>query len=318
MKQILIAVALLGCGTKRHDEPAPVPTPVTTVDLAATFEACWTAWSAGTMTPLGDCYAKTAVSESPGAGFPPATRVIAIIEAVRGLRAAFPDIKGEPQLVLVNGTKVAAVVRLSGTHVDKKQPIGLVGGVVDNFDASGKITHESDYFDSLTIQGQIAPQPSHLVRAWDATSSLAKQTVIAKHDAAEQANVDVVKAFEAAFATHDLAAVGALLPEDATWSDASERADWTKAELLADRAAGVKGFPDVASHVQDIWAAGDFVVEIAELTGTNDGPVPGIATPTHKKIAVPFFAIHQIANGKLAHTWVFQQASAFVTQLGLK
>jgi len=320
VKQILIAVALLGCGTKKREQPAPAPapTPVVTVDLAMTFEACWTAWSTGAMTPLGACYADRAVSESPGAGFPPATRVTAILDAVKGLRAAFPDIKGEPQLVLVNESKVAAVVRLSGTHVDKKQPIGLVGGVVDNFDASGKITHESDYFDSLTIQGQLDPQPSHLVRAWNATSSLVKQTIVAKHDTAEQANVALVKQMTEAFDKHDLATFGGFIADDGTWSDASERSDWTKAQLLLDRALGIKGFPDAAIRILDTWGAGDFVVEVGELTGTNDGPIEGIPAPTHKKISVPFFAIHQVIAGKVAHTWAFQQASAFVTQLGLK
>ncbi|CAN5291122.1 hypothetical protein BH11MYX1_BH11MYX1_46030 [soil metagenome] len=318
MKQILVAVALLGCSKKQDAPPAPAPEPSVRHDLGKLFEACWAAWSDGTDGPLRDCYATTAVSESPGAGFPPATQVSAILEAAKGFKTAFPDLVGKPQLVLVNETKVAAVVRLSGTKAETKKPFGLLGGVVDNFDASDKITHESDYFDSLTIQGQLDPQPSHLVRAWDATSSLVKQTIVAKHDAAEQANVDVVKAMVAAFNRHDLAAFGALIADDATWSEHAERADWNKAELLRDREAGIKGFPDLAIRAQDTWGAGDFVVEVAELTGTNDGPMPGIATPTHKQLAVPFLAIHHVVAGRVAHTWVFQQASAFVTQLGLK
>ncbi len=312
----MIAVALLGCSKHQDAPPAPAPTQHVH-DLGTMFETCWAAWSGG-KDALSECYAKDAVSDSPGAGFPPATTVTAIIEAAKGFKTAFPDLRGEPQLVLVDAAKVAAVVRLSGTGAEKKKPFGLLGGVVDNFDASGKITHESDYFDSLTIQGQLDPAPSHLVRAWDATSSLVKQTIVAKHDAAEQANVALVKRMTAAFNKHDLAAFGGFLADDATWSDASERSDWTRAQLLVDRAGGLKGFPDAAIRTLDRWGAGDFVVEIGELTGTNDGPIEGIPAPTHKKISVPFFAIHQVIAGKVAHTWAFQQANAFVTQLGLK
>lgn len=318
MKQLLIAVALLGC-SKQHDAPpAPAPPASEAHDLGTAFRACWAAWSASQDGPLSQCYAPNAVSESPGAGFAPATQVAAIIEAAKGFKTAFPDLEGTPQLVLVNATKVAAVVRLSATKPETKQPFGLLGGVVDNFDSNGTITHESDYFDALTIQGQLEAPPSHLVRAWDATSSLVNQTIVANHGAAEQAHVEVVKAMIAAFNKHDVAAFGAFIPEDGTWSDQAERADWTKPELLRDRAAGIQGFPDLAIVLRDQWGAGDFVVEVGELTGTNDGPMPGIAAPTHKKIAVPFFAIHQVVTGKVAHTWVFQQASAFVTQLGLK
>lgn len=320
MKPVLIAVAVatLGCSKQQDAAPEAKRAPPEIHDLGKKFRGCWEAWSAGKAPELGACYAESAVSESPGAGFPPATKVGEILVAAQGFKAAFPDVEGMPQLVLINETKIAAVVRLSGTKPETKKPFGLLGGVVDNFDASGRITHEADYFDALTIQGQLDPQPAHLVRAWNATMSLVPQTIVAKHDAAEQANVGVVKAMIEAFRKHDVAAFAALIPEDGTWSDAAERADWTKAELLVDRAAGFAGFPDLEMKTQDLWGAGEFVVDIGELTGTNDGPMPGIATPTHKRITVPFFAIHRVVAGKLAHTWVFQQASAFVTQLGLK
>jgi ketosteroid isomerase-like protein len=314
----MIAVALAGACGNHHDKPPAPMTGSGAVDLGATFAACWTAWSAGDIAKLTPCYAKDAVTESPGAGFPPATQIAAVLEAAKQLKTAFPDLAGTPQLVLVNDRKVAAVVRLSGTHETKKKPIGLLGGVIDDFDATGAITHESDYFDALTIQGQLDPTPSHPVRAWDASTSLVKQTVTAKHDATEQANVEVVKQLIAAFNKHDFAAFGALVPDDATWADAAEQKDWTKAELIADRTAAAQGFPDIQITTQDVWGAGDFVVEVAELAGTNAGPMPGIAAPTHKKIAVPYLAIHQVVTGKVAHTWVFDQGAAFLTQLGLK
>jgi ketosteroid isomerase-like protein len=318
---MMIAAAVLACACgNKHDAPATGSagsgsagsagsgsgSATAPVDLAATFAACWDHHNRSEWIALEHCYTKTAVAESPGRPVQPAVGP-EIADAARTLRTELPDLRGEPRLILVDGSKLVAAVRLTGKHAKVGKSIGVLGGIVINYDATGLVTHESDYFDATTITSQLVPSTSHPSRAADSDSALAKQTVVAAHDAKEAANVETVKQLVAAFGKHDFAAFGALLPDDATWSDQAEAKDWTKAELIADHQAGVQSFPDIAMTVQDVWGAGDYVVEVATIDGT-----------TPKKISVPYLAIHQVVAGKVAHTWVFEQGEALPSQLGLK
>jgi predicted ester cyclase len=316
--RLLIAVALVSCGSKKqpdkHDDrpvvkasakPAP-STPEARIEL---FDTCWGKSDA---TLLATCYADNAIVESPGAGFPPTTNKAAIIEAAVGFKKQFPELEISPNVVLGNGKQLAGIVKLSG------KSMGLVGAVVVDFDDQGKISHESDFFDSQTIRYQLKPDPAHPVRSPDAMPALAYIRLANHHTADDTANEAVVTSFVAAFNKHDLTAAGALLDDHATWSDPTEQKDWTKSELLADRAVGLKAFPDLQISHPNIWAAGTYVVEQAELVGTNDGPMPGIAAPTKKKISIPYVTIYELQAGKIVHAYAFLQSSALVTQLGVK
>jgi predicted ester cyclase len=141
--------------------------------------------------------------------------------------------------------------------------------------------------------------------------------VIAKDDAAEQANVAVVKQAVDAFNKHDAKAYAALLADDSVWSEQEEPKDWNKAETMADHEQGWKAFSDLKLDPTTMWAAGDYVVAIGALDGTNDGPLPMMAKPTKKHVSLPFLTIHEIESGKIAKTWVFAQGMAFMQQLGL-
>jgi len=320
VKHLWLVIALGACGKKHEQEAKPQPVvKATSRDMLDIYTGCWDVQSRGDMKALAACYAENARTESPGAGFPAAVGVTKILEAADSLRHGFPDLKGSPELVLGNGDNVAAIVRLSGTSADSKKPIGLAGGVFVKFDkAHGVILEESDYFDSATIAGQLQPDPSHPVRAWNETPTLAFNKITAANDQKEKANVTLVSTLLGEFNRHDLGAFGALIGDDATWSDAAEAKDWTKAELLADHAVGLKAFSDLSMSTIYVWGAGDYVVQTGEITGTNDGLMPGITAPTKKKISIPYMGVFQVANGKVAHAWVFEQGSAFVTQLGLK
>jgi predicted ester cyclase len=320
VKYLVIAVALVGCGSKKQpdkneDKPKPPAadagkvapsTPEARIEL---FDACW---GKGDATLLATCYTDNAIVESPGAGFPPTTNKAAIIEAAVGFKKQFPDLEISPNVVLGNGKQLAAIVKLAG------KSMGLVGAVIIDFDDHGKISHESDFFDSQTIRFQLKPDPTHPVRSPEAMPALAYIRLANHHTPDDTANEAVVTSFVAAFNKHDLTAAGALLDDHATWSDPTEQKDWTKPELLADRAVGLKAFPDLQISHPNIWAASTFVVEQAELVGTNDGPLPGIAAPTHKKIAIPYVTIYELRAGKILHAYAFLQSSALVTQLGLK
>ena len=175
------------------------------------------------------------------------------------------------------------------------------------------ILEEYDYFDSATIAGQLQPDPAHPTRGTRPRRS--RSTKSRRRTIRRSRRTS--RSYLGEFNRHDLGAFSALISEEATWSDAAEAKDWTKTELLADRAVGVKAFSDLSMSTIYIWA-GDYVVQTGEITGTNDGPLPGITTPTNKKIAIPYMGVFQVANGKVVHAWVFEQGSAFATQLGLK
>lgn len=320
MKHLLIAVALVACGSKKQpDKERPLtkpvvadagkPAPSTPEGRIELFDACWGKSDA---TLLATCYADNAIVDSPGAGFAPTTSKAAIIEAAAGLRKQFPDLEISPNVVLGNGKQLVAIVKLAG------KPMGVVGAIVVDFDDQGKISHESDFFDSQTIRYQMKPDPAHPVRSPDAMPALAYIRLANHHGDDDTANAAVVTKFVEAFNKHDLVAAGALLDDQATWSDPTEPKDWTKPELLADRAVGIKAFPDLQIVHPNIWAAGSYVVEQAELTGTNDGPMPGIAAPTKKTISIPYVTIYELRAGKILHAYAFLQSSALVTQLGLK
>ncbi|MEO8842082.1 MAG: nuclear transport factor 2 family protein [Kofleriaceae bacterium] len=316
MKYLALTIALVACGSKKQpdktkaQDPIDKPRPSDAKQRIERFDACWGKSDA---TVLATCYADNAIVESPGAGFPPTTSRTAIVEAAIGLEKQFPDLEISPNVVLGNGKQLAAIVKLAG------KPMGVVGAVVVDFDDQGTIAHESDFFDSQTIRYQMKPDPAHPVRSPDAMPALAYIRLVNTPDApADAANAAVVTKFVEAFNHHDLTAAGALLDEHATWSDPTEPKDWTKAELLADRAVGIKAFPDLQISHPTIWAASNYVVEQAELVGTNDGPMPGIAAPTHKKIAIPYVTIYELRAGKILHAYAFLQSSALVTQLGLE
>jgi predicted ester cyclase len=311
--KILLILALVACGSKKQpdkDQPVAKPAaPSTPEARIAIFDACWGKSDAKL---LATCYADNAIVESPGAGFPPTTGKAAIIEAAVGFRKQFPDLEISPNVVLGNGKQLAAIVKLAG------KSMGLVGAVIVDFDDQGKISHESDFFDSQTIRFQLEPDPTHPVRSPDAMPALAYIRSTNHHTPDDAANEAVVTSFVAAFSKHDLAAAGALLDDHATWSDPTEQKDWTKPELLADRAVALKAFPDLRISHPNIWAAGTYVVEQAALVGTNDGPLPGIAAPTKKKIEIPYVTIYELQAGKILHAYAFLQGSALVTQLGIK
>ena len=155
------------------------------------------------------------------------------------------------------------------------------------------------------------------MRAWNATPTIATTKIVAAHDDKETQNVATVAKMFGGLDHHDIAAFAAPIADNATWSEAPEVKDWTKAELVADHTTALAAFSDLAITTTAAWGAGDYVVQTGEIDGTNDGPMPGIATPTKKKIAIPYMGVFHIVDGVVAQAWMFSQGNAFAKQLGL-
>ncbi|HEY3803297.1 MAG TPA: ester cyclase [Kofleriaceae bacterium] len=344
MKKLVLAALVLsttsgcfnGCNRKKEQEAIepPPPTslapeaptaakPLTPDELVAHFQECWQLWNQAAWDKYKDCYAADATLDSPGTGEPTSKGAQAIVDATKELKTGFPDMTGEPKLVLVHGRDLVAVTQLTGTHTGPfagvtamNQKLGLLMGEVITVDDQGHATKEATYFDAATIMGQLGGDKGHPVRAPGSTT-IPKETVIAKDDTAEQANLAVAKQELDAFNKHDAKACGAVLADDLVWSEQEEAKDWTKAELLADHAEAWKAFSDLKLTPSAMWAAGAYVVTVATFDGTNDGPMPMLAKPTKKKVSLPFLSIEKIDGGKIKTGWVFMQSMAVMQQLGI-
>jgi predicted ester cyclase len=330
---VLVGGCYGGCSKKKESEaiePPPVaaaepeaPAKLTGADLAKRYDTCWGYFDASDWDKFKPCWTADVTFGAPGNGSD-MTGADKMVDAAKQFKAGFPDMKGEPELELVHGHDVVAVSLMTGTHTGPvegvsamNQKIGVVMGQVLAFDDQGRLTHDNDYLDEGTLMGQLAPSKDHPVRPAQDKLAAAKQVVIAKDDAAEQANVAVVKQAVDAFNKHDAKSYAALLADDSVWSEQEEPKDWNKAETMADHEQGWKAFSDLKLDPTTMWAAGDYVVAIGALDGTNDGPLPMMAKPTKKHVSLPFLTIHEIESGKIAKTWVFAQGMAFMQQLGL-
>lgn len=79
------------------------------------YLACWNMFNQRNLPEFAGCYGARATSVTPG--LPAARGGKQIVDRhVRPLLAGFPDVKGEPQLVLVSGHRLASVTVLAGTH----------------------------------------------------------------------------------------------------------------------------------------------------------------------------------------------------------
>lgn len=300
-----------GCNKKRPEEgiepppPAPALAPAPAAPAALTadalidrFETCLGLWNEN-----DDAFA---TCWTPGVD-------------LRAIEAGFPDMRGEAQLELVHGHDLAVVTWLGGTHTGPldlpgapktmNQPVGLLMGQVMELDDQGAVKHDRDYVDVATVVGQLAPNSKHPVRPVQTAAATPKQVVIAKNDDAEKANLAVAQQLVDATNKHDATATAALFAPGAVWSEQQNPKDWTTDEMVADLQQAWTAFSDLKTNTTATWAAGDYVVVVATLDGTNDGVSPqlGIATPSHKPVSVPFLRIHKLAAGKIAATWVFAQ-----------
>ncbi|HTM21428.1 MAG TPA: nuclear transport factor 2 family protein, partial [Kofleriaceae bacterium] len=189
MKRPALALALLAataCGKNkgkddedRHDPPlasadaaapgAPDAAPAATADPGARFQECLAAFNGRKLDALRGCYTADAIgvlADSP----PELKGVDEILAANQSFWKAYPDIKSEPQVILVSGNKVAALVLTHGTNSGAlevpggeapptNRAAGTLGIVVSEFDGSGHARSETQYLDARQIMLQIAGAP---------------------------------------------------------------------------------------------------------------------------------------------------------------
>jgi len=75
------------------------------------------------------------------------------------------------------------------------------------------------------------------------------------------------------------------------------------------------GFPDLSSHIEDMFSAGDKVVARLVWCGTHTSSYGGIGA-TGKQVAVPDLAIWRFAGGKVVEISTIQDQFALLKQIG--
>ena len=256
----------------------------------------------------------------------------AVIEWFKGQYTAFPDMKMQPQLVLVNGRNILAVGLLTGTHTGPmKTPMGEVPATNKKIgqlmfhrltiDDENRANEEWAYFDPATMASQLGLLPKEappLRAAMDKGLDGAPIVVVAADDDKEKKNLDAVKKAHATFLTHKVPDIMAMWADDGLQSDQAEAKDYKgKKEVQAATEAFMKAFPDFKTTGEPaLYAAGDYVVMTGAFEATNSGPL-GKMKATNKKVSGQFADVMELKDGKVAKLWRFRNGMATATQLGL-
>jgi predicted ester cyclase len=328
------AVGISACGSQAPPPPAAAPaapTPLTSAERAAWYQACWGYFNAKAWDQFKACYADGIESEHVESGYPALKGIDALLESTKRWTTAFPDFKGSGQLILVNGDTIVSVYVVNGTHTgpmvgpDGKslpptnKPIGLLQAHWLQTDSIGnKAVKEAFYSDTGTMMAQLGVNPAP-ARPLMANTMAAPVVAISAGSPTEQRNVASFEAQISAFNAHDVKGVTADNAPAAVFHDVTAPKDQNAKESAAGLAGMFRAFPDAKLTPSSIWGAGDYVVVVGHFEGTNRGTsaMMGIKKPTGKPARVGYLEIARYENGKVKEDWLFFNGMAFASQLGL-
>ena len=245
---------------------------------------------------------------------------------------AFPDMKMAPQFIFVNGRSLAAVGFMRATHTGELDMTAMGGGKIAptnkkigqlffqrlKFNDENKATHDW-YIDDAGQMGQImgAPADAPFRPVMEKPPLDAPVIVVAADNDVEKANLAAWKKGTEAMNAHKAKDVVALFADDAVESDQAEPADTKgKKDIQKGTEMFLKAFPDLKVEATEEWAAGDYVVLIGTVKGTNTGPL-GKMKKTGKPVDIAFAEVAEMKDGKIVKLWRFRNGLAMAQQLGL-
>jgi predicted ester cyclase len=320
-------------GEMKPPEPSPKPPeppkPMTADEQVKWYQDCWTKFNNKAWDDFKKCYADDVEVTQVDSGMPAARGPDAAVASAQMFSKAFPDVVGEPQLILQNGHSIAGVWLIKGTNSGpmmapdgKEMPatnkkIGLLSAHVIEANETGKASKEFFYSDQGTMMAQLglSKMPGRPIMDKGAASPT---VVIAKDDDTEKKNLDAFKAGVDAWNKHDAKAFEANLADDVKWSEQATPKDQNKKEMMKGLAEFWKGMSDVKLNVSNSWAAGDYVVAMGTADGTNDADMPSMKLKkTGKKVSLGYLEIDRFEGGKIKEGWLFYNSAAMAQQLGM-
>lgn len=311
-------------------EPEP-PKTLEAEALANHYVGCWNSYNDRKWDQFGSCFDEKATSSIADSERPALSGRQAIVDASgKELTKAFTNAKGSPEIVLVNGRRIAAVALLTGTNDGALTGPGGKTTPATNkqfgqhifhavtLDAENQVTEETIIQDEATFASQLgfSDQPGRAVEAAPITGS--PNIVIAKNDATEKANVDIVKQAILDMQKENLTALEAILSDDVVLADQTRPDNVTGKKAVS---AGSKQFfaamSDIEAQCDDIWGAGPYVVAECKLQGTNDGDMGKQFKKTGKPFDVVVAEVAKLQDGKVTELWRFMNSAGMARQLGL-
>ena len=135
------------------------------MDHAATVRRFYGLLNDGDIDGFGDMLADDFVEHEETPGLAPTKD--GVLEFFRIQRAAFPDMRIDPEDVLVDGDKVVVRARMTGTHEDELMGMPATGKSIDvqlidiiRFDADGVAHEHWGVADMMALMQQLAAIPS--------------------------------------------------------------------------------------------------------------------------------------------------------------
>ena len=132
------------------------------------------------------------------------------------------------------------------------------------------------------------------------------------------ANVDVVRRIEAAWAESDLDALDDLIAAD--YTPHTPGSDQIPPGLQGAKMAhqqSMQAFPGRQNEVLDIFGEGDQVVAHVRMTGTNTGGLPWFGIPANDhKVDTDWITIYRLEGGRVVETWAQMDIPRMMMQLG--
>jgi predicted ester cyclase len=317
--------------TTETPPPPPPPAPLTGAALADKYKACL-----GMVNDAKwDDFKKDCVDDSytlhKFGGMPEMKGSDGLLTYFKDQRTAFPDWKLQPQIVMVSGRNILAVNLVTGTHQGTmKSPMGDVPATNKKMgllmfhrlqiNDANKATDEWVAADGGTMMGQLglAPKGSEPTRpVMDKGIEGAPIVVVTADDPKEKANMDVVKKGNDAFVANKPADIMATFTPDVVESDqmAAKDAKGTK-EVQAGMTMFRNAWSDVKFSDNQMWAAGDWVVQSFKFEGKNDKDM-GKMKKTGKTVAVDAVEVLHVKDGKVDKLWRFVNRMDMAMQLGL-
>jgi steroid delta-isomerase-like uncharacterized protein len=134
------------------------------MDHAATIRRAYDLINAGDLDAFGELLADDFVEHEESPGLEPTKE--GVLEFFRMYRQGFPDLRMEPQDILVSGDKVVTRVQATGTHQGEFLGIPATGKGIDvqlidivRFNGDGLATEHWGVFDALTMMQQLGVVP---------------------------------------------------------------------------------------------------------------------------------------------------------------